>query len=298
MYPLSGFFTTGEATALPMTIPEDFELNPEQAAQLDALMQSRFQGKVSMAGIQFFPEIKGLNAAFIQKAAGFKQIVTVFTNVIFDTTQQHSNTLFPNMFAWLDTVLEIIKAHPETLFIIRAHPDETRPGKVSRESVAIWVAKKHAEDLSNFMFVAPDEHISSYELILHSKFVLIYNSTIGLEASIMGVPVLCAGNARFTNYDTMFLPDSQASYIRNLESFLITPKVKILPQHIRNARRFFYFHYFIASLRFGDFIEPIAQRGYVKWKPFDLQMLSPSISPTMRALQEGILHNGDFMFRE
>ena len=114
----------------------------------------------------------------------------------------------------------------------------------------------------------------------------------------MGVPVLCAGNARFTNYDTMFLPDSQASYIRNLESFLITPKVKILPQHIRNARRFFYFHYFIASLRFGDFIEPIAQRGYVKWKPFDLQMLSPSISPTMRALQEGILHNGDFMFRE
>jgi len=298
MYPLSGFFTTGEATALPMTIPEDFELNPEQAAQLDALMQSRFQGKVSMAGIQFFPEIKGLNAAFIQKAAGFKQIVTVFTNVIFDTTQQHSNTLFPNMFAWLDTVLEIIKAHPETLFIIRAHPDETRPGKVSRESVAIWVAKKHAEDISNFMFVAPDEHISSYELILHSKFILIYNSTIGLEASIMGVPVLCAGNARFTNYDTMFLPDSQASYIRNLESFLITSKVKILPQHIRNACRFFYFHYFIASLRFGDFIEPIAQRGYVKWKPFDLQMLSPSISPTMRALQEGILHNGDFMFRE
>jgi len=281
-----------------MPIADEFKLSPEQDARLDALMQTRFQGKVSMAGIQFFPEMRGLDEAFLQKAAGFKQVVPIFTNVIFDTTQQHSNAFFPNMFAWLDAVLEVIKKYPETLFVIRAHPDEARPGKVSRESVAMWVEGSSAAGFPNLIFVRPDEYISSYELIRHSKFVLIYNSTIGLEASIMGVPVLCAGSARFTHFDTMFFPVSQAAYLRQLEDFLSAREVKILPEHLRNARRFFYFHYFIASLPFGDFIEPSALRGYVKWKPFTLQALSPSASPTVRALLDGILHDGNFLLKE
>ncbi len=298
MYPLSGFFTAGQATALPMAIPDEFELSPDQNARLDDLMQKRFQGKFSMAGIRFFPEMKELEGTFLERAAGFKQIVPVFTNVIFDTTQEHSNTLFPDMFTWLDRVLEWIKKHPETLFVVRAHPDETRQGKVSRESVAMWVEKSGANSLKNFIFIAPDEYISSYELIRKSKFIMIYNSTIGLESSIMGVPVLCAGSARFTNFGTVFFPNSLEAYFNELEEFLTASEVKILPEHIRNSRRFFYFHYFIASLRFGDFLEPLAQRGFVKWKKFPLKLLSDPGSASIQALVDGILRNGDFLLKE
>ena len=296
MFPLSGFFTVGQATALPMRIPEDFELNTQQNAMLDELMQNRFQGNFSMAGIRFFPEVKELDDAFLSKAAGFKQIVPIFTNVIFDTTQQHSNAFFPDMFSWLDRVLEAVKEHPETLFVLRAHPDESRPGKVSRESVAMWVERAGAARLRNFIFIAPDEYISSYELIRHSKFTMIYNSTIGLESSIMGVPVLCAGSARFTDYGTVFFPDSAKAYLNQLEEFL-SVDVKIPPEHTRNSRRFFYFHYFVASLRFGEFLEPSVQRGFVNWRRFPLQLLSSSHSPTIRALVDGILHNGDFLLK-
>jgi len=75
--PLSGYFTTGEATIYPITIPDDFELNAEQNARLDAYLEKRFQGKFSMAGIRFWPEMKGLSQEFLQKAAGFEQIVPV-----------------------------------------------------------------------------------------------------------------------------------------------------------------------------------------------------------------------------
>ena len=298
MYPLSAFFTAGEATALPMPIPDQFELDKDQNAQLDALMQSRFQGKVSMAGIHFFPKLKGLDADFEHKAAAFKQIVPVFTNVIFDTTQEHSNAFFQNMFTWLDALQEVIRAHPETLFVLRAHPDEARPGKVSRESVAMWVEASGAGSLPNLVFVAPDEFISSYELIRRSKFVMIYNSTIGLEASIMGVPVLAAGSSRFSNFSTMFFPPSREAYLAQLDEFLNAAQVSIPPEQTRNARRFFYFHYYIASLRFGEFIEPTSLRGYVKWKRISLPALLPAGSVTMRALGEGILGDGDFMYRE
>ena len=99
------------------------------------------------------------------------------------------------MFAWLDSVLEIIRAHPETLFVIRAHPDEMRPGtaKQSRESVRSWVMQTKADKLPNVVFIDSQEYVSSYELIQRSKFVMVYNSSIGLEAALMGTPVLCGG---------------------------------------------------------------------------------------------------------
>ncbi|MFZ0534202.1 MAG: hypothetical protein WAM09_13580, partial [Anaerolineales bacterium] len=202
LQPFSAFFTTGEATAYPLHVPDSFKLSEAQANRLDAYLSSRFQGQFSMAGVRFWSEMKVLDQAFLQHASTFKQIVPVFTNVIFDTSQPHSNVVFPHMFVWLDLVLEIARDHPDTLFIIRAHPDESRPGKTSQESVSQWVAQNQADSLPNLKFVDSDQSLSSYELIQRSKFVMMYNSTIGLEASIMGVPVLCAGRARFTQLPT------------------------------------------------------------------------------------------------
>ena len=129
MQPFSAFFTEGEATAYPINIPKDFQLNAEQDVRLDLYLEQRFQGNFSMAGIRFWPEMKPLGESFWARASQFSQIVPVFTNVVFDTSQRHANTIFTDMFEWLDSVREIIQSHPETFFVIRAHPDEGRKGK-------------------------------------------------------------------------------------------------------------------------------------------------------------------------
>ena len=51
LQPASAFFTDGEATAYPIHIPDEFELNEEQNAKLDAYLARRFQGDFTMAGI-------------------------------------------------------------------------------------------------------------------------------------------------------------------------------------------------------------------------------------------------------
>lgn len=298
LQPMSGFFTTGEATAYPITIPGDFALNPKQNARLDAYLEKRFQGRFSMAGIQFWPEMKELSEAFLQKVSEFKQIVPVFTNVIFDTSQRHSNDVFPDMFAWLETVLETIRKHPETLFVLRAHPDESRPGKAARESVALWVDRNRVVDLPNVVFVPPDEYLSSYELIQRAKFVMIYNSTIGLEATIMGAAVLCAGKARFTHYRTVFIPPTQEEYRRTLETFLMANKVESPPEHRQQGRRFLYYQLFRTSLPFDDYVEPTDFRGYVRLKPFHWKSLLPTASSTVQTLLDGILGQGDLILKE
>ncbi len=300
LQPASAFFTDGEATAYPIRIPDEFELNDEQNAKLDAYLAKRFQGDFTMAGIKLWADMKGLDAdeSFLKKAARFKQIVPVFTNVIFDTSQPHANTVFTDMFAWLDFVLEMIKSHPETLFVIRAHPDETRTRKESRETVQGWVEEKGVNKLENVVFIAPRETLSSYELVQKSKFVMVYNSTIGLEASLMDKPVLCAGKARFTQYPTVFFPQSVDEQQRKMEEFLAAETIEIPAEFKSNARRFLYYQLFRTSLPFGDFLEPSVRTTQTRLKSFGLDELSPAKSEAMKVITEGVVGGGDFLLND
>jgi len=296
LQPATAYFTEGEATAYPITIPESFEMNDEQNSKLDAYLVKRFQGDFTMAGIKFWADMKGLDESFLQKAAGFKQIVPVFTNVIFDTSQPHANTVFEDMFDWLDLVLEEIHAYPETLFVIRAHPDELRVRKASRETVAGWVETRYVTDLPNVVFVSPKETLSSYELILKSKFVMVYNSTIGLEASIMGAAVLCAGKARFTQYPTVFFPQTIEDVRRKMKEFLEAESIDVPPEFMRNARRFLYYQLFRTSLPFGEFLEPSVRTTQTRLKSFALEELVKS--EAIKTVMDGVLDGGDFLLKE
>ncbi len=296
LQPASAFFTDGEATAYPIHIPAEFELNDEQNKKLDAYLAKRFRGDFTMAGIKFWADMKGLDKSFLQKAARFTQIVPVFTNVIFDTSQPHANTVFSDMFAWLDVVLKIIKSQPETLFVIRAHPDETRRRKESRETVQDWVEANGVDKLANVVFVAPKETLSSYELIQRSKFVMVYNSTIGLEASLMGKPVLCAGKARFTQYPTVFFPQTVPEQISKMKEFLSAETIVVPSDFKRNARRFLYYQLFRTSLPFGEFLEPSVRTTQTRLKSFELDELMESSE--VKVIIEGVLEGGDFLLKE
>ena len=298
LQPASAFFTDGEATAYPIHIPDEFELNDEQNTKLDTYLARRFQGDFTMAGIKFWADMKGLDQSFHQKAASFKQIVPIFTNVIFDTSQPHANTVFEDMFDWLDMTLDVIREHPETLFVIRAHPDELRVRKASRETVEGWIASHAVDKEPNVVFVSPRETLSSYELIQHSKFVMVYNSTIGLEASILGVPVLCAGKARFTQYPTVFFPQTAKEVREKMKEFLAGENIEVPGEFKRNARRFLYYQLFRTSLPFGDFLEPSVRTTQTRLKLFDLDRLSPKNSKAIEAIFDGLLNHGDFLLKE
>ena len=296
--PKTAFFTEGEATAYPLHIPEEFELDDKQNARLDEYLSKRFQGDFTMAGMKFWADMKGLDEAFLAKAAEFEQIVPIFTNVIFDTSQPHANTVFEDMFTWLDAVLEVIRENRETLFVIRAHPDEMRLRKASLETVANWVAEERADDEPNVIFIPPNETLSSYELIQRAKFTMIYNSTIGMEASIMGHPVLCAGKARFTQYPTVFFPQSVEAYREKLNEMLVSEQIDVPADFKRNARRFLYYQLYFSSLPFGEYLKTGVRTSHALLQDFDLGYLSPENSPAIKAVLGGVLEGGDFLLKE
>ena len=125
---------------------------------------------------------------------------------------------------------------------------------------------------------------------------MVYNSTIGLEASILGHPVLCAGRARYTQLPTVFFPDSAERYATQVEAFLAASEILVPPEFMRNARRFLYYQLYRSSLPFGVYFEEDGiWPGFVRLKNFNLQALSPTASPAIKTILQGILDNGDFL---
>ena len=295
--PFSAFFTDGQATAYPMDIPPQFVLSPEQNTRLDNYLSHRFKGEFSMAGIRFWPQISGLGEGFLNRAAQFKQVVPIFTNVINDTSQVHACTVFSHMYDWLESVMTVTQRHHETLFIIRAHPDEKRRGtqKHSRQPVSDWVAENGIDRPENVLFIDSNEPLSSYELIRLSKFVIVYNSSIGLEAALLGIPVLCGGKARYTQVPTVFFPKTPEAYQQMTEDFLAADRIEIPDEFQLNARRILYWQLFRTALPFENFINAHPTPGYVQLRRLSYRDLLIKNSTTIGVLVDGITKGDAFI---
>jgi hypothetical protein len=296
---LSTFFTRGEATAYPAVPPDDYQLDAAANARLDAYLEQRLRGQFTMAGIQFWPEMRRLEPEFLARAAQFQQVVPIFTNVVYDTSQAHANVIFPHMFAWLELLRTIIARHPETLFVIRAHPDEMRVGtaKLSNESVAGWVAEHGLDTWPNVAFVDAQAYLSSYELIGLAPFVIAYNSSIGLEATLLGKPVVVGGKARYTSLPMVHFPPSPEALAAQIEALLAHADPPP-PAWIANARRLLAYQLYRASLPLDDYLETAPRMGLVHLRRFYPEKLRPENSPSLNVIVQGILHAAPFILPE
>jgi hypothetical protein len=127
-----------------------------------------------------------------------------------------------------------------------------------------------------------------------AKFTLVYNSSIGLEGTLMGRPVLAAGRSRYTQIPTVFYPANREQYDHRLESFLADTSLDVPDEFIGNARRFFYFEMFHASLDLSSFLGPYPYSRYdVVFKPFDPSTAFRK-SEALKTIVDGILHQTPF----
>ena len=125
---------------------------------------------------------------------------------------------------------------------------------------------------------------------------MVYNSTVGLEASIMGKPVLCAGKARYTQVPTVYFPDSKEAYKEHIKEFLESDIVEHPVIFRENARRVLYSQLFRVSLPFDQFLkDDSVWHGYVRLKNFSPELLMQGRSETIDVVLNGIIKNKPFI---
>ncbi|MBP8165429.1 MAG: hypothetical protein KAX86_08295, partial [Anaerolineales bacterium] len=116
------------------------------------------------------------------------------------------------------------------------------------------------------------------------------------EASIMGAAVLCAGKARFTQYPTVFFPQTTAEVRAKTKEFLAAESIEIPSEFKRNARRFLYYQLYRTSLPFGEFLEPSVRTTQTRLKSFEFDALLGS--EAINVILDGLLDGWDFLLVE
>ena len=130
-----------------------------------------------------------------------KKIISLFTNVGWDSTALGLNTAYSSMQDWVFSMIEFVQNNPEFELVVRAHPGELKVPYSLRTTTPICDAIiKELEHLpSNLHLIGPAENISSYSLAQLSDVVMVYSSTLGIEFSVSGIRPWVAANPYYSN---------------------------------------------------------------------------------------------------
>ena len=180
----------------------------------------------------------------------------------------------------------------------------TRPASIPLQAIV----------MSGFPNLSHQKNIAVAEPKMAARFVLIATTEIrrsvapsvepGLKPiqpkSRMKVPVttktmLCAGKARFTQYPTVFFPQTVEAYALQARTFLAAESIEVPDEFRQNARRFLYYQLYKTSLPFNRFLDTGYAPSMTRFTEFSWRDLLPENSAAIQTILDGILEGGEFL---
>lgn len=104
-----------------------------------------------------------------------------------------SDTLFDDQYQWLAWLADFARLHPEYVIVFRVHPREfpnKREGVTSQNANTFMKFISELDLPDNFHVNLPKDSISIHDLLKITDVLLNNTSTVGLEASLFGIPVV------------------------------------------------------------------------------------------------------------
>jgi capsule polysaccharide export protein KpsC/LpsZ len=172
-------------------------------------------------------------------------VVGMFTNLIWDASLEVENCPFNDVLDWVAETIDLISDLDNTKLIIKTHPAEEIRG--TNESVMEWIHDRFSTLPDSVSVLPPDTDVNTYELIRDLDSAIVYNSTVGLEASYLGTPVVTAGETHYRNLGITHDPQTECEYVDLIEDI---SKLKITTKMHSRAVRYLYYLFYQKHLTF------------------------------------------------
>ena len=191
---------------------EDTPLTADEREVIDGHLDARAAHR---AGPELPPEI-----------VDAERNVVLFTNLIWDSAVVEEDTLFDSMFDWMTTVIDQIAEQPDTTLTIRVHPAEDEVyWHPTHDRTPDVLARRYPDGLPANVTVFPATHpVSSYDLIDHADLVLVYASTVGMEAAVRGRRVVCAARSHYSDAPFVVRPENREAFASEVEKSALPPE--------------------------------------------------------------------------
>ncbi|HSI10814.1 MAG TPA: hypothetical protein VK961_02165 [Chthoniobacter sp.] len=145
--------------------------------------------------------------------------IIVPLNLRWDSAALCRQHLFANVGDWLSQLLAWVEKHPTATVAIRQHPCEKLVDFRGTDDFSKLLANYPGLGERAIYFSAQDE-VNTYDLIAGSKVVLPFTSRVGIEAAMLGKPVILAANCYYKPCGFTWNPDSTAAYFNSIAQAL------------------------------------------------------------------------------
>jgi hypothetical protein len=182
-----------------------------------------------------------------------------------DTT----NDVFASQYEWIDTTLDFVRAHAGVQLVIRVHPNAGSKKSLGRNNQDIAYFDALQKTLpDNARLVPSTSMLSSYDLAMAADLGLIWRSTIGLEMSAMGRPVVRVGSGPLEPADFITGPRNRGAYLGQLAE-RVACKNAVDANVAARAWRFAYVFFFRWSFAFPLVSQPRWYAGEMAYDSLD-----------------------------
>ncbi len=193
-----------------------------------------------------------------------KKVLALFTSsldeMIAATSQQDAIDLprirltqtFKDQIEWIKAVIAFVGNEPGYHLVVRIHPREgANKREGTRSQHLLMLQEAFDRDYPNCKIIWPETQVSSYDLAEIADLVLVSWSTMGIELSRLGVPILAStyGNAPRPWDDFHEWAPTPREYFRKLREMVGSePGLEALT----HAFRWYILHYFGFTIDFSD----------------------------------------------
>ncbi|MFC4161599.1 glycosyltransferase [Chitinimonas lacunae] len=216
----------------------ELPLTPTEAAEVAEHLKRRIGGSVDFA---YNKHNDSSLAAFVTPGET-RRIVTLFTSSTDEIASAKGWGWHYDQLQWLAEVIAYFRHHPEYLLVIRCHPNHRHALMGDDYQFLGGLERLLADMPDNVRLIRPSDKCNSYELLALAHAVLVYSSTVAMEAALLGCRVLLAGGGLYRGRRFAYEYEGPlADFQLALDAFLSSD----VDQRWRTAAaRFFHFLYY------------------------------------------------------
>lgn len=219
--------------------------NPDYGQQVrqELLECYETQDWFSVVGTQFDKKI--LSREMTRQQLGLsadQKVAVVFPHILWDGSFFFGEDLFEDYTQWLVETIRAACANPRLQWVVKLHPahlvkarqwnDPGKPAEVNVIERAFGTLPAHVT------LVYPDTELSTYSLFEIADYTVTVRGTVGIEAALLGIPVVTAGTGRYDCRGFTLDSSTRQEYLEKLASLETYPRLSA--EQVELAERYAY----------------------------------------------------------
>lgn len=134
-------------------------------------------------------------------------------NLRWDSAALSRTRLFPTVEEWITALVQWVATEPAARLCIRQHPAERNKVTASADDIGALVRRINTAG-ERVRFVAAEDPVNSYDLLRTARVVLPFTSTLGMEAPMLGIPVVTSAKNYYETFSFASRAESPEHYLQ------------------------------------------------------------------------------------